>query len=375
MTLRWEDFPEELKEIGGYIFEVCASHNIRFGEASEIFTEFIQRPKKHIFFEDDWIEFMEEKKSKAQEGALTESVTTQIEPDSKGDTGKDSEVEKVVEWDKDEQLLILETIIEEGAEYNTPIELACELFKEFIQRPRRHESFLDNWVEFNEEKEFEAQGGMSTESVATQNELESIGDESRDSEVNEVPSETSRSKETETPEEKLEAGSRKEEQPRKKPQQQWDDPRSLPIPCSIGEVNFKEAPCDIDSNINSMSLYHVDRLKEAHDEQEDQEKQLVEIETDQRNASSVRDEDFYKGAEPQPMKSQEQDLQQKEQPSNKAEEKAEIDKVIDMICALFATIKLKRVWKQYLLFLKFLGFLTKKRKKADDIFHLSYKTP
>jgi hypothetical protein len=37
---------------------------------------------------------------------------------------------------------------------------------------------LDNWVEFNEEKEFEAQGGMSTESVATQNELESIGDES-----------------------------------------------------------------------------------------------------------------------------------------------------------------------------------------------------
>jgi hypothetical protein len=126
---------------------------------------------------------------------------------------------------------------------------------------------LDNWVEFNEEKEFGAQGGMSTESVATQNELESIGDESRDSEVNEVPSETSRSKETETPEEKLEAGSPKEEQPQKKPQQQREDPRSLPIPCSIGEVNFKEAPCDLDYNINSMSLYHVDRLKEARDEQ------------------------------------------------------------------------------------------------------------
>ncbi|KAK2451099.1 hypothetical protein QL285_010180 [Trifolium repens] len=249
----------------------------------------------------------------------------------------------LVEWDKDEQLLILETIIEEGAEYNTPIELACELFNEFIQRPRRHESFLDNWVEFNEEKEFEAQGGMN--------------------------------KETETPEEKLEAGSPKEEQPLKKPQQQRDDPRSLPIPCSIGDVKFKEAPCDLDSNVNSMSLYHVDRLNEAHDEQEDQEEQLVEIETDRRDASSVRDEDFYKGAEPQPMKFQEQDFQQKEQLSNKAEEKAEIDKVIDMICALFATVKLKRVWKQYPLFLKFLGFSTKKRKKTDDIFHLSYKTP
>jgi hypothetical protein len=84
---------------------------------------------------------MEEKESKAQEGASTESVTTKIEPDSKRDTWKDSKVEKVVEWDKDEQLLILETIIEEGAEYNTPIKLACELFNEFIQRPRRHSPF------------------------------------------------------------------------------------------------------------------------------------------------------------------------------------------------------------------------------------------
>ena len=135
MTLRWEDFPEELNEIGVYIFQACESRNIHFCEACEIFTEFIQRPKRHSLFEDDWIEFMEEKESKAQEGASTESVTTQIEPDSKGDTGKDSEVEKVVEWDKDEQLLILETIIEEGAEYNTPIELAYELFNELIQRP------------------------------------------------------------------------------------------------------------------------------------------------------------------------------------------------------------------------------------------------
>ncbi|KAK2356293.1 hypothetical protein QL285_093638 [Trifolium repens] len=223
-------------------------------------------------------------------------------------------------------------------------------------------------------------------------------------------------------EEKLEAGSPKEEQPQKKPQQQRDDPRSLPIPCSIGEVNFKGAPCDLDSNINSMSLYLVNSLEEAHHEEEDKEeeqdklfpnydsqlqnildefmktnrasfdkfeaqcgnhvenayameKQLVEREMDQRDASSVRDKDFYKGAEPQPMKSQEQDLQQKEQPSNKAEEKAEIDKIIDMICVLFATVKLKRIWKQHPLFLKFMVFLPNKRKKTDDILHISYKTP
>jgi hypothetical protein len=116
-----------------------------------------------------------------------------------------------------------------------------------------------------------------------------------------------------------------------------------------------------------------------------QEKQLVEIEMDQRDiieneeamedTSSVRDEDFYRGAEPQPMDVQEQDLMQKEDFSNKAEEKSEIDKVIDMICTLFATIKLKKIWKQHPLFLKFMVFLPNKRKKTDDIFHLSYKTP
>ncbi|MCI66297.1 hypothetical protein A2U01_0087555, partial [Trifolium medium] len=51
------------------------------------------------------------------------------------------------------------------------------------------------------------------------------------------------------------------------------------------------------------------------------------------------------------MDIQEQDLRQKEHPSNKAKEKAEIDKVIDTICALFATVKLKRIWKQHPLFL------------------------
>ncbi|MCI42331.1 hypothetical protein A2U01_0063568, partial [Trifolium medium] len=79
----------------------------------------------------------------------------------------------------------------------------------------------------------------------------------------------------------------------------------------------------------------MDDKEKAHDEEEeDQEKQLVEIETDQRDAmkekSSVRDEDFYRGAEPLPIKIQ---GKQKEHPSNKAEEKSEIDKVIDMICA------------------------------------------
>ena len=42
----------------------------------------------------------------------------------------------------------------------------------------------------------------------------------------------------------------------------------------------------------------MDDKEEAHDEEEDQEEQLVEIETEQCDASSVRDEDFYREVEP-----------------------------------------------------------------------------
>ncbi|MCI35347.1 hypothetical protein A2U01_0056568 [Trifolium medium] len=94
-----------------------------------------------------------------------------------------------------------------------------------------------------------------------------------------------------------------------------------------------------------------------------------------KETSNVQNGDFYRGVEPQPMKMQEQDLQQREPPSNKAEEKAEIDIVIDMICALFATIKLKRIWRKHHLFLKFMVFLTNKRRKKDDIFFVTAQGP
>ncbi|MCI55924.1 hypothetical protein A2U01_0077175, partial [Trifolium medium] len=76
--------------------------------------------------------------------------------------------------------------------------------------------------------------------------------------------------------------------------------------------------------------------EEAHPEEEDkgedQEKLLVEIEMHRRDVIekeeamketlNVRNGDFYKAAEPQPMKIQDEDLQQREHPSNRAEEKS-----------------------------------------------------
>ncbi|CAK8579205.1 unnamed protein product [Lathyrus sativus] len=72
-----------------------------------------------------------------------------------------------------------------------------------------------------------------------------------------------------------------------------------------------------------------------------------------------------------------QDLQQKNNltPSNKDDKRGEIVEVLDEIYALFDTIKLKRIWKKNLQFMKLMEFLPNKRKKKDDVFVVSYMPP
>ena len=94
-----------------------------------------------------------------------------------------------------------------------------------------------------------------------------------------------------------------------------------------------------------------------------------------KEPSKVRNVDLYGTPESQPTTIQEKDLLQRNDISNKADAKTEIDKVINMICALFATIKLKRIWKQHSLFLKFMEFLPNKQKNKDDMFFVTYMPP
>jgi hypothetical protein len=61
--------------------------------------------------------------------------------------------------------------------------------------------------------------------------------------------------------------------------------------------------------------------------------------------------------------------------SNKAGKKEEIDEVLDAIYALFIVVHLKMIWKQHHLLLKFMEFLSNKRKKKDDVFFVSYMPP
>ncbi|KAK2351954.1 hypothetical protein QL285_096671 [Trifolium repens] len=57
------------------------------------------------------------------------------------------------------------------------------------------------------------------------------------------------------------------------------------------------------------------------------------------------------------------------------EHKAEIDRVIDEICALFHKKKLGRIWTPQYLYLKFMEFLPNRRKKTDDVVSVSFWPP
>jgi hypothetical protein len=57
------------------------------------------------------------------------------------------------------------------------------------------------------------------------------------------------------------------------------------------------------------------------------------------------------------------------------EHKAEIDRVIDEICALFNKKELWRIWTPLHLYLKFMEFLPNQRKKTDDVLSVSFWPP
>ncbi|KAK2353760.1 hypothetical protein QL285_091349 [Trifolium repens] len=57
------------------------------------------------------------------------------------------------------------------------------------------------------------------------------------------------------------------------------------------------------------------------------------------------------------------------------ENKAEIDRVIDEIRALFNKKELGRIWTPQYLFLKFMEFLPNQRKKTDDVLSVSFWPP
>ncbi|KAL6567987.1 hypothetical protein OROGR_001655 [Orobanche gracilis] len=63
------------------------------------------------------------------------------------------------------------------------------------------------------------------------------------------------------------------------------------------------------------------------------------------------------------------------EPKKEMENKAEIDRATDEICALFNNKELGRIWTPQHLYLKFMEFLPNRRKKTDDVLSVSFWPP
>jgi molybdopterin converting factor small subunit len=74
----------------------------------------------------------------------------------------------------------------------------------------------------------------------------------------------------------------------------------------------------------------------------------------------------------------EESMVEKEEEGNQekvTENKAEIDQIIEEICALFEKKELRRIWTPQYLYLKFMEFLPNQRKKTDDVLSVSFWPP
>jgi hypothetical protein len=211
---------------------------------------------------------------------------------------------------------------------------------------------VEAWKEYSEEiseEDDEAQEGESIESVTTQIELTSTSHKSEGFEADKMIEETL--------EDLLDGFVEETPSP----------PLERVIANSIDDLE-EEWEKEIE-----IFLRHLELCKEetkpqviesvlALEEKEDNKEETIE--------TLENEEEAYHEEE-----DKEKDLLQRNDISNKVDAKTEIDKVIDMMCALFATIKLKRIWKQHSLFLKFMEFLPNKQNKKDDMFFLTYMPP
>jgi len=68
-------------------------------------------------------------------------------------------------------------------------------------------------------------------------------------------------------------------------------------------------------------------------------------------------------------------LLDKEVSCGRGEIKAEIDRVIDVIYALFNKKKLGRIWTPHQLYFKFMEFFPKQRNTKEDVLSVSYWPP
>ncbi|MCH92399.1 hypothetical protein A2U01_0013338 [Trifolium medium] len=164
MTKIWEDFPEECHKIGDYIFEASKPHNRPHWEVFRVYHEFIRHPRRHSSYREAWSEFVKEK-------GLEGMYMIDEEPSQTKETDvKDLErlKETSLRWGDDKELFseIVAYIFGICASRNIPLDEAHEIITEFCESPRRHLSYKEAWIEFEEEKNSKATEIMDEDAIS-----------------------------------------------------------------------------------------------------------------------------------------------------------------------------------------------------------------
>ncbi|KAK2413296.1 hypothetical protein QL285_036023 [Trifolium repens] len=110
----------------------------------------------------------------------------------------------------------------------------------------------------------------------------------------------------------------------------------------------------------------VKETETPHEEGIPQEIPCIEKGNTVDNEKMVMDAEVIKG-----LFDKEESCEQKKETKNKAE----IDRVINEICALFDKKQLGRTWTPNYLYFKFMEFLPNQRKKTDDVLSVSFWPP
>lgn len=113
-------------------------------------------------------------------------------------------------------------------------------------------------------------------------------------------------------------------------------------------------------------LYIAKEIETPHEEEFPQER------SDTEEAESVDNQEVMMVAErKEQLPSKEKSIEQEGEKVSKAE----IDRVIDEICALFNKPRLGRIWTPHQLYFKFMEFLPKCRIIKDDVLSVSFHPP
>ena len=129
---------------------------------------------------------------------------------------------------------------------------------------------------------------------------------------------------------------------------------------------------EVDQTEEGTTLEGCGELEIAKEKETPQEEEFPQERSHTEEAETVENEEVMKVTEnKERLLLKEESLEAR----GKKVTEAEIEHVIDEICALFNKPRIRRIWTPHQLYFKFMEFLPKRRSTKDDVLSVSFRPP